>query len=152
MNLEIRQYTKDCIGDVLDFERRLRQEEDFWGWEIDDEYVRQVTSSFDDPDFSKSISLLAYKDGLVIGRIDSTLIASHFDGSRKAYLDWICVLKSCRHLGVAQRLMQELRSELKRLNIDTLIGLTASNSDAQAFYSKLPNSVMKDTGIWIDIQ
>ena len=37
MNLEIRQYTKDCIGDVLDFERRLRQEEDFWGWEIDDE-------------------------------------------------------------------------------------------------------------------
>ena len=38
--------------------------------------------------------------GKVVGRIDSTKICSHFDGSTKAYLDWICVIKSYRHKGV----------------------------------------------------
>jgi hypothetical protein len=52
-------------------------------------------------------------DGKVTDRIDSTKICSHFDGSAKAYLDWICVIKSCRHKGVAQALMQTLRKELK---------------------------------------
>ena len=41
-------------------------------------------------------------DGKVVGRIDSTKVCSHFDGSTKAYLDWICVIKSNRHRGVAQ--------------------------------------------------
>lgn len=152
MDIEIKLYTKERIPDVLAFERRLREEESFWGWEIDEKYISMVTASFDDPDFSASLSLLAYADGQVVGRIDSTLIASHFDGSRKAYLDWICVLKSCRHMGVAQRLMNALRSALKEKQIDTLIGLTAENAEAQAFYRKLPDSVMRDTGIWIDIK
>ena len=29
--MKIQTYTKDRIPDVLDFERRLRREEDFWG-------------------------------------------------------------------------------------------------------------------------
>ena len=55
-----------------------------------------------DSAFADSISLLAYDDKKVVGRIDSTMIASHFDGSKKAYLDWICVIKSYRHQGIAQ--------------------------------------------------
>ena len=152
MGIEIKEYTKDRIPDVIDFEKRLRIEENFWGWEIDEAYINQVTRSFEDPDFAKSISLLAYIDSLVVGRIDSTLIASRFDGSKKAYLDWICVLKSCRHRGVAQRLMEALTRALKERQIDTLIGLTASNDEAQSFYRKLSNSVMKDVGIWIDVK
>lgn len=31
--MEIKQYTKDLIPDVLRFERDLRSEENFWGWE-----------------------------------------------------------------------------------------------------------------------
>ena len=34
--MEIKHYTKDRIPDVLQFERDLRAEENFWGWEIDD--------------------------------------------------------------------------------------------------------------------
>ena len=45
----IREYTKERIPDVLDFERRLREEESFWGWEIDEAYVESVTRSFDSP-------------------------------------------------------------------------------------------------------
>ena len=151
MNLKVVRYTKDNIPDVLDFERRLREEEDFWGWEINDDYIQAVERSFDDRAFADSISLLAYEDDAVIGRIDSTMIASHFDGSKKAYLDWICVIKSCRHRGVAQRLLEALREILKNCHIDTLIALTASNEEAQRFYKQVPNSKMRDIGIWIDI-
>ena len=149
--MEIKPYTKDLIPDVLQFERDLRSEEDFWGWEIDEKYIADVTASFENPAFSDSLSLLAYMDGKVVGRIDCSMIHSHFDGSVKAYLDWICVIKSYRHQGVAQGLMTALRIELKEHGIDTLIGLIAFNEDAQRFYRSLPNAEIRDEGIWIDL-
>ncbi len=151
METVIKPYTKDRIRDVVQFEKDLRKEEDDWGWEIDETYLANVYRSFEDASFSESISLLAYADNKVVGRIDSSMIKSHFDGSTKAYLDWICVIKSYRHQGVAQMLMNSLRQELKEQKINTLIALTAANEEAQRFYKALPNSVMRDTGIWIDI-
>ena len=152
MNLTIKPYNKDKIPDVVDFENRLREEEDFWGWEIDDDYVKSVEKSFEDSAFDNAISLLAYVDEKVVGRIDSTLIATRFDGTKKAYLDWICVIKSHRHKGVAQRLLEALKEILKSKNIDTLIALTAANEEAQSFYKSIPDSQMRDIGIWIDIK
>ena len=152
MVIDIRPYTKDRISDVVQFEKALREEETFWGWEIDEAYLTKVTDSFDDNSFHDSVSLLAYDGDKVVGRIDSAMIKSHFDGSVKAYLDWICVIKSYRHKGIAQALLDSLRKELKERNIDTLIALTASNEEAQRFYKAVPDSVMRDTGIWIDIQ
>ncbi len=149
--MEIKLYTKDRIPDVLQFEHDLRLEEDFWYWEIDEKYIANVTASFENPAFATSLSLLAYMDGKVVGRIDSTLICCHFDGSVKAYLDWICVIKSYRHKGVAQALMQTLRKELKKRKANTLIGLIASNEDAQHFYRSLPDSEIRDEGIWINL-
>ena len=150
--ITILEYTKDRIDDVIKFEQSLRLEEDFWGWEIDDAYIKSVKDSFDNPSFNDSISLLAYVDNKVVGRIDSTMIKSRFDGSTKAYLDWICVIKSYRHKGVAQALMNELLRRLKEREIDTLIGLTASNEEAKKFYQSIPNSIMRDIGIWIDVK
>ena len=37
--------------------------------------------------FDSSLFLLAYMDVKFVGRIDSSAIFSHFDGSKKAYLD-----------------------------------------------------------------
>ena len=149
--MEIKRYTKELIPDVLRFEQDLRAEEAFWGWEIDEKYIADVTASFENQAFANSLSLLAYMDGKVVGRIDSTKICSHFDGSTKAYLDWICVLKSCRHQGVAKKLIETLRAELKKQGVDALIGLIASNEDAQRFYRSLPNALIRDEGIWIDL-
>ncbi len=149
--MEIKIYTKDRIAEVLQFERDLRAEEDFWGWEIDEKYLAAVTASFEDPAFANSLSLLAYMDQKVVGRIDATLLCSHFDGSTKAYLDWICVIRSYRHRGVAQALMQTLREKLKERGADTLIGLIASNEEAQRFYRCLPRAQIRDEGIWIDL-
>lgn len=148
----IKPYTKQRIPDVLAFEQALRAEEDFWGWEINEAYIKRVTASFEDAGFSNSLSFLAYQNDHVIGRIDAALLPSHFDGSTKAYLDWICVLKSCRHKGAAQKLLSALRNALKERNVDTLIALTASNDEAQRFYKAVPDSEMRDIGIWIDIK
>ena len=148
--ITIAEYTEEKIPDVLAFEKELRAEEVDWGWEIDDRYIGMVSSSFHDPRFGNALSLLAYLNGRVAGRIDAVRIPSHFDGSVKAYLDWICVLKSCRHRGIAQKLLSELRERLKAEGIDTLIALTASNEEAQRFYKAVPDSEMKDIGIWID--
>jgi len=152
MEIQITRYTKDRISDVLRFEQDLRSEEDFWGWEIDEKYVNDVTTSFESPQFQNALSYLAYADGKVVGRIDASLIPSHFDGSVKAYLDWICVIKSYRHYGVAQALMGQLRKELKKIDVDTLVGLIASNEEAQRFYQSLEDKEIRDEGIWIDIK
>ena len=149
--MEIRRYTEERIPDVLHFERELRAGDEDWGWAIDDRYIAAVTASFADPAFANSLSLLAYMDGRVVGRIDSTMICSHFDGSVKAYLDWICVLASYRHRGVAQALMQTLRDELKAQGVETLLGLIAAGEDAQHFYRHLPDAMIRDEGIWIDL-
>ena len=150
--IKIVQYTREQIPDVVAFEKQLRVEEDVWGWEIDDAYIKSVTDSFNDPRFQNALSLLAYIGEQVVGRIDVVRIPSYFDGTVKAYLDWICVLKSARHKGVAQALMNETRSRLKAEGIDTLVALTASNDEAQRFYQSVPDSSMHDTGIWIDIK
>lgn len=147
----VRPFTAGLLDDVLAFERRLREEEPDWGWEIDGAYRQAVRASFEDPRFSGCLSLLAYVDGRVVGRIDAALVPSRFDGSLKAYLDWICVLKSHRHQGVAQALMEELRARLKALGAYTLIGLTAQNQEAQRFYRALERAKIKDLGIWIDL-
>ena len=149
--IQVVPYTKADISDVLSFERRLREEEADWGWVIDDAYIAQVEKSFEGDTFRDALSYLAYLDGQVVGRIDGALIRSHFDGSTKAYLDWICVIKSYRHRGVGQALLERLRQELKARGVDTLIALTAANDEAQRFYKSVPNSCMRDVGIWIDV-
>lgn len=151
MRIEVVRYTKEKIPDVVAFEHALWKEEAFWNWEIDENYRKKVEQSFEQSVFANSISLLAYDGGRVVGRIDSSMIASHFDGSVEAYLDWICVIKSCRHRGVAQQLMQSLRAELKKAGVDTLVGLIAANEEAQRFYHALPRAQVRDEGIWIDI-
>ena len=150
-NIKVVRYTREKIPDVLQFEKDLRKEEDFWNWSIDESYVQSVTKSFESGMFDNSISLLAYAGEKVVGRIDTSIIASHFDGSIKAYLDWICVIKSYRHCGIAQLLIAKLREELKKKGVETLVGLIAANEEAQRFYRSLPDALIRDEGIWIDI-
>ena len=59
--------------------------------------LESIQKLCDSPAFDNSLSLLAYMDCKVVGRIDLSAIFSRFDSSKKAYLDWICVIKSYRH-------------------------------------------------------
>ena len=71
MQIDILPYAKERIPDVINFEENLRRQENFWGWKIDQAYRENVEKSFCSPEFSHSISLLAYVEGKVVGRIDS---------------------------------------------------------------------------------
>lgn len=57
--MEIVDYTRERIPDVMDFERRLREEEPFYNWEIDEAYQKRMEAAFDDPRFVNAVSLLA---------------------------------------------------------------------------------------------
>lgn len=149
--MELVDYTRERIPAVMDFERRLREEEPFYNWEIDGAYQKRMEASFDDPRFANAVSLLACEGGRVVGRIDGSLIASRFDGTVNGYLDWICVIKSRRHAGTAQALLNELRARMKRAGAAQLIALMAANEEAQRFYRAVEGAAIHDEGIWIDL-
>ena len=110
-----------------------------------------MEATFDDPRFSNAVSLLAYENGKVVGRIDGSILASRFDGSVNGYLDWICVVKSSRHAGIAQTLLAELRCRMKQAGAGQLIALMAANEEAQRFYRAVERASIHDEGIWIDL-
>ena len=149
----VKMFEIEDIQKVIEFEYELRkQEPDTYYWEPDDNYVKQLEESFSDERFNTAVSLVAYKDDRVVGRIDASLISSRSDASCfSAYLDWICVLKNERHNKVAQALLDGLRKELKKQDVGLLIALMANNEEAQRFYNNVENASIHDTGIWMEI-
>ena len=149
--MEVVELTEELLPALFRFEQNLSQEEPgFYRWTEEADYQDKVRASFHDSRFANALSLVAVADGEIVGRIDAALIPSHFDGTIKGYLDWICVLKSARHEGVAQKLMAALRKTLAAKGIDTLVGLIAANDEAQRFYRSMEKALIRDEGIWID--
>ena len=151
---EIKEFGKEDIDRVIEFEKELRlQEPDTYYWDPDESYKKQLEQSFADPRFNTAISFIAVKENKVIGRIDASLISSRSDAAcYSAYMDWICVLKSERHNKVAQGLLNALRDECKKQGVGVLIALMANNEEAQSFYKGVEDASIHDTGIWIDIK
>ncbi|MBR6669026.1 MAG: GNAT family N-acetyltransferase [Clostridia bacterium] len=148
----IERLTEAMLTSLFEFELRLSEEEPgFYRWTEEADYQEKVRASFGDARYENALSFVAVNEnGKIIGRIDASLLPTHFDGSIKCYLDWICVLKSWRHQGVAQALMAALREELATRRIDTLVGLIAANDEAQRFYRSMQGAMIRDEGIWID--
>ena len=93
------------------------------------------------------------KGDRVIGRIDASFVTSRSDAACfAAYLDWISVLKSERHNGAAQALLNRLREECRKRGAGILIALMAENAEAQRFYRSVEDASIHDTGIWIEIR
>lgn len=151
---EIKEFQREDIDRVIEFEKELRlQEPDTYYWDPDGSYKKQLEQSFSDQRFNTAISFIAVKENKVIGRIDASLISSRSDAAcYSAYMDWICVLKSERHNKVAQSLLNALRDECKNQGVGVLIALMANNAEAQSFYKGVENASIHDTGIWIDIK
>lgn len=151
---EIKEFQREDIDRVIEFEKELRlQEPDTYYWDPDEPYKKQLEQSFSDQRFNTAISFIAVKENKVIGRIDASLISSRSDAAcYSAYMDWICVLKSERHNKVAQRLLNALRDECKNQGVGVLIALMANNAEAQSFYKGVEDASIHDTGIWIDIK
>ena len=70
-------FTKDKIDAVLEFEAKLRrQEPDTFFMDAGESYRTLLERSFDDGRFVNSVSLLAYRAGRVVGRIDGVILAA----------------------------------------------------------------------------
>lgn len=151
-DFRIAELTEAMLPQVFAYEQQLSAEEPgYYHWTEAEDYQQKVQASFHDQRFANALTLVAVtEDGRIVGRIDVSLIPTHFDGSMKCYLDWICVLKSWRHRGVAQALMAALRKELNTRGIDTLVGLIAANEESQRFYRSMQGAMIRDEGIWID--
>ena len=151
-DFRIAELTEAMLPRMFAYEQQLSAEEPgYYHWTETEDYQQKVQASFHDQRFANALTLVAVtEDERIVGRIDASLIPTHFDGSMKCYLDWICVLKSWRHRGVAQALMAALRKELNTHGIDTLVGLIAANEEAQRFYRSMQGAMIRDEGIWID--
>lgn len=151
--ITVERFTEGQIGAVLEFESELREQEpDTFFMDAGEGYRERLKKSFHDGRFDNAVSLLAWENGRVVGRIDASVITARSDaGCTAAYLDWICVLKEERHRGVAQLLLKELRSELKKRGVETLIAIMAHNPEAVSFYKAVENASIHDEAVWIDL-
>ena len=151
--VSVERFTQDKIDHVMEFERELRrQEPDTFFMDVGEGYRELLEKSFHDRRFDNALSLLAYEDGRVIGRIDASIIAARSDACCGcAYLDWICVLKGERHRQVAQLLLKELRRELKERGAETLIAIMAHNPESVSFYKAVENASIHDEAVWMDL-
>ena len=137
--MKVKRFEIDDLDKLIAFEKELRKEEpDTYFTQINEDYKRQIVSSFSDPSFNTALSYIALIDDKVIGRLDASLIVTRYNGLiESAYLDWIAVLKSQRRKGVAQLMVKALLSDLKKKGITELIVLTATNEEAKHFYDRL---------------
>ena len=151
--IEIKDLAKEDIDKVVTFEKELRrQEPDTYFWDIDDTYIKNVSNSFDDPRFMDAISFLAIADDHVVGRIDISLIASKCSGIiDTAFLDWICVLKSRRHEGIGQAMINHAKRYLKEKGVTSFIILTSENEEAKRYYDAMEKDASIMRALWFDL-
>lgn len=151
--IAVEHFTEGQIDNLLAFESELREQEPgIFFMDAGEDYRKLLKESFHDGRFDNALSLLAWEDGRVVGRIDASVIAARSDAACvTAYLDWICVLKKERHRGIACLLLKELRQELKKRGVETLIAIMAHNPEAVSFYKAVENASIHDEAVWMDL-
>lgn len=100
-----------------------------------------------DPFFNSTISILAKENGKVVGRIEYHFYGCIQDGYKMAYVDWVYVLKSYRHKGIAQMLFAEFEKDCARKSIDQFYLIRATNEDANRFYENFESVELSEVPI-----
>ncbi len=93
-----------------------------------------IKSRISNPFFNRTTSILAKENSMVVGRIEYHFYGCMQDGCKMAYVDWVYVLKSYRHKGIAQMLFKEFERECAQNNIDQYYLIRATNEEASRFY------------------
>lgn len=151
--INIKQFKKEDIDKVIDFEKELRRQElNTYFWNIDEDYKIKVLNTFADKNFDNAFSFLAVDNDDVIGRIDVSLIVSRCNGIiETAFLDWICVLKSRRHEGIGQAMINHVKRYLKEKGITSFIVLTSENEEAKRYYDAMEKEASIMRALWFNL-
>lgn len=142
--MDILMLTELNLDKLVQFEKRARASEpDIFIHEFDEvKFKNETLNAIKNPLFSSARCLMcADARGDVVGRIDFSILSSFaFGGELRAYVDWVYVLKECRHRGIAQFLFEKMESVLTELSISEYFLITAENEDAQRFYGNMQNT------------
>ncbi len=111
---------------------------------IDQIDVDAIRERLNDPFYQSKKSILAIEHGVVIGRIEYHFYGCLQDGYRMAYVDWVYVLKSHRHQGVAQSLFREFEQDCKNNQINQYYLIRATNDDAETFYKSFDGAELHE--------
>ena len=134
------------VDEYIDYLKiAMSQEPDLMVAEVVDE--EGLKNRVADPFFNKTTSILAKVDGKVVGRIEYHFYGCIQDGYKMAYVDWVYVLKSYRHQGIAQKLFAEFEKDCANNNINQYYLIRARNEEADRFYGHFPDVELADSPI-----
>jgi len=129
---------------LVEFEKQARETEaDIFIHAFDEtEFKTETLKNLKNPHFDSAKCLMCVdEEKKVIGRLDFSIIPSFaFGGDIRTYVDWVYILKECRHKGVAQFLFGKMEAYLKELGINEYFLIAAENDEAQRFYRSLGNA------------
>lgn len=100
-----------------------------------------------DPFYQSKKSILAVEDNKVVGRIEYHFYGCLQDGYRMAYVDWVYVLKTHRHNGVAQDLFHEFEKDCHDNHINQYYLIRATNDNAERFYKSFEGAELSEQPI-----
>ncbi len=126
--------SNDNVDEYIDYLKIAMSEEPdmMTADKVDEDGIKSRVS---DPFFSKTTSILAKMDGKIVGRIEYHFYGCMQDGYRMAYVDWVYVLKSHRHQGIAQGLFEAFEKDCEKNKINQYYLIRAQNDDANRFYN-----------------
>lgn len=124
--IEIKKLMSDNVEDYIGYlKKALAEEPEMMCTEkLKEEEIRK---SVNDPFFSKTTSLLAYKDGEIVGRIEYHFYGCIQDIFKMAYVNWLYVMKKYRHQGIARQLFAEFEKDCKSCGVNQYFLLRAEN-------------------------
>ncbi len=144
--MKFERLNQDNVEDYIAYLKiAMREEPDMMVAEKIDE--QGIKSRISDPFYNRTTSILAREDEKIVGRIEYHFYGCMQDGHRMAYVDWVYVLKSYRHKGIAQMLFAEFEKDCAQNNINQYYLIRARNEDADRFYSKFENAQLSETPI-----
>lgn len=133
MAIEIKKLTEENIRDYIEYLKIAHSLEPslMMTDTVDDEAIIDRLAKDND---GLCKSLLAYENDKVIGRLEYHFYTCLQDNYRMCYVDWVYILPSFRHKGVAKSLFQELETICLESNINQYFLIQADNDSAAQFY------------------
>lgn len=144
--IEIKKLMSDNVEDYIGYlKKALAEEPEFMCTEkVKEEEIRK---SVNDPLFSKTTSLLAYKDGEIVGRIEYHFYGCIQDVFKMAYVSWLYVMKKYRHQGIARQLFAKFEKDCKSCGVNQYFLLRAENEGAEHFYRSFEGAELSNAPI-----
>ena len=122
--------------------KALAEEPDMmWIDQVDEEAILKRVG---DPFYQNTKSIMAFDGENVVGRIEYHFYGCLQDGYRMAYVDWVYVLPSYRHSGIAQQLFKEFEKDCAANRINQYYLIRATNPGADKFYHSFENAELDD--------